>query len=106
MFNDSGRDSVRPERVPHPLLAVLVCTALTGVLCVALVALAPGPSPLGLSLFGSATAGRDPGAVPAGASATSATHTTPVSAVQTITASSGWGTRSGRKLSRPESLNM
>ena len=57
MFNDSGRDNFRPERVPHPLLAVIVCTALTGV-------------------------------------------------VQTITPSSGWGTRSGRKLSRPESLNM
>ncbi len=69
MFNDSGHDNVRPERVPHPLLAVVVCTALTGFVCLALVALAPGPSPLGLSLFGSATAGRDPGAVPAGAAA-------------------------------------
>ena len=69
MFNDSGRDSVRPERVPHPLLAVVVCTALTGVLCLALVALAPGPLPLGLSLFGGATAGRDPGAVPPAAAA-------------------------------------
>ena len=69
MFNDSGHDNVRPERVPHPLLAVVVCTALTGFVCLALVALAPGPSPLGLSLFGSATAGRAPGAVPAGAAA-------------------------------------
>jgi hypothetical protein len=73
MLNDSGRDNVRPERVPHPLLAVVVCTALTGVVCLALVALAPGPSPLGLSLFGSVTAGRDPGAVPAGAAAVAPT---------------------------------
>jgi hypothetical protein len=62
MLNDSGRDDVQSGRVPRRLLAGVACSALAGVVCLALVAWVPG-SALGPFLFGGSAEGRDKGAV-------------------------------------------